>query len=412
MSSNVDTSEKMLRRWTMCLCLVGGTGLFLGVATGGSLFAGQVARQPLPVAEVLTAYDRGSYETFFSTLGGSAADRDLFPNFKREAERWLDAAAVEARPRRAIVAASVALEVAHLLRDDPPDHAGRYLLWASELMRKEVTGVPTPVERAWHLAALAGMQELDEPFGLTTGAGTPQTEFGRMVRTIGSGGQAAIAIGRFPDEPKFRLAPVAALAWNTREDSVPSYLEFVQREVAARPGVRPARGGRSGLLDQPATSLARFRRLPEVIAAYKELAVHAELRAEVALQVGFLESLAQNWTTALGHLRRVPELTDEAYLKYLSHYLIGNVLRYSGDPDGAVEAFERALEIVPDARSAATQLAAELILSDRLGARERAFGLLQAAYSDGAPEDPWRLIRHGDARLWASYMARLREALQ
>jgi hypothetical protein len=41
----------------------------------------------------------------------------------------------------------------------------------------------------------------------------------------------------------------------------------------------------------------------------------------------------------------------------------------------------------------------------------RAEAALRSANAPGAPDDPWRLYHHGDARLWPKYMSALREAL-
>jgi tetratricopeptide (TPR) repeat protein len=159
-------------------------------------------------------------------------------------------------------------------------------------------------------------------------------------------------------------------------------------------------------------ALREVARLPELKQAYEALARHDNLGPEIALHVGYLESAAMNWTSALDHLRRVPQLTSESYLRYLSQYFIGRTFQDMGDRAGALDAFERAARIVPNARSAATHLSAELLLTDRAADRDRAYALLRAAYSDLAPPDPWHLFGRGDARLWSVYMAQLRQALR
>jgi tetratricopeptide (TPR) repeat protein len=119
-----------------------------------------------------------------------------------------------------------------------------------------------------------------------------------------------------------------------------------------------------------------------------------------------------NWSAALGHLQSVATVTNDAYLRYLSQYFIGRTFHEMGNAASAVQAFERAVAIVPSARAASTHLAVELFLSDRAADRDRAYPLLQAAYADTALDDPWRLYLHGDAWLWPSYMTKLREALR
>jgi hypothetical protein len=97
---------------------------------------------------------------------------------------------------------------------------------------------------------------------------------------------------------------------------------------------------------------------------------------------------------------------------YLSHYFIGLTCQDMGDRAGALAAFERAVAIAPGVRSGATMLAVELLLGERSGNRERAYELLQRAHAEDAPPDPWHLYKRGDARLWPTYMAMLREALR
>ena len=150
---------------------------------------------------------------------------NFFKTFEKQANGWIKEAGAS-RERRAIVAASVALELAHLLRDDPPDWAGQYLLWASLAMRQSSARTPNEEERLWHLACVAGMEELDQPWVLTAGDESPSSTFAPLGRAIGKGGELAIATRRFPDEPRFRLARAAFLESTlTRFDLTPDYLE-------------------------------------------------------------------------------------------------------------------------------------------------------------------------------------------
>jgi tetratricopeptide (TPR) repeat protein len=152
--------------------------------------------------------------------------------------------------------------------------------------------------------------------------------------------------------------------------------------------------------------------IPDVIREYQGLMTHEGLRAEIELHLGGLESRLMRPSRALEHLRRVPDLTNEPYLLYLSQLLTGRTLHNAGDTAGAAAAFERAVAIVPNARAAATWLAAELLMSESASERDRAYPLLEAAYIREPTADPWRLYLHGDARLWPAYMAQLRKALQ
>jgi tetratricopeptide (TPR) repeat protein len=376
------------------------------------------APQALAITDALSLYDRGSYSEFFDALSrDGAVDQNLFKTFEKDANAWTKSADVASRDRRSVVAASVALEIAHLLRDEPGDRAGRYLLWASLLMRRSPPTTPSATERLWYLASIAGMQELDEPWVLTAGAGTGSAVLDPIARAIGSGGQLAIAIRRFPDEPRFQLARAAFLEWRTvgRSEFVPSYVEFARTRAAVtvRDDPQSAQEGmEAGARLQAVVTLQSLAGISEVVRTFQAIGNDVGLRAEIELHVGYLENATMHWPSALDHLRRVVSLTDDAYLVYLSHYFTGRTLHNMGDPAAAVGAFERALAIVPNARSAATNLAAELLVSENAADRDRAYPLLQAAYSDPAPNDPWRLYACGDARLWPVYMTQLREALK
>jgi tetratricopeptide (TPR) repeat protein len=314
------------------------------------------------------------------------------------------AADAASRWRRTLVAASVALEMAHLLRDQPYERAGRYLVWASLLMRKNAAATRSATERLWYLASMAGMEELDSPWVLVTGSRTG------IARALGPGGHLAVALQRFPDESRFQLARVASEWRLARSDLVPSYLAFARAHATT---FIPEDGSWEAIARNEALgTLARLAQVPDVKKDFEALGQSEAIGADVELYVGYLESVAMNWLSALDHLRRVPALTREPYLLYLSHYFTGRTHQHMNERLAAMDAFERAVQVVPNGRSAATQLAVELLLSGRASDRDRAYALLEGAHSEFAPDDPWRLFFRGDARLWPSYMAQLRQALR
>ncbi len=326
----------------------------------------------LSVTEALSLYDRGAYLEFFDVINrDGAVDKNLFSAFESDANRWVKAVTGDAQWRRTIVAASVALEIAHLLRDQPADRAARYLAWASLVMRKNPPATTSVAERLWYLASVAGMEELDEPWALTAGGPTGNSMLGPIARSIGAAGHLAIAMRRFPDEPRLRLALVEASEWPlSSNDAVPSFVNLARAHAADRVDEEPQPGEIDWALfmrNQARAILGVESRAPEVEQAYLELSTEPTLRPEIELHVGFLEGVRTNWAKALEHLSRVTTTTNEAYLRYLSAYLIGRTYQNTGDHTLAVTAFERAADIVPNARSAATQLAAELLGRD--GAR-------------------------------------------
>lgn len=251
--------------------------------------AGQSSRTSgLAIAEALSLYDRGEYGQFLEAIGREGAvDKRLFSTFERDASRWVKLADSDHLWRRSIVAASVAIEIAHLLRDQPADRAARYLAWASILMRKAPKGPSPETERLWFQASIAGMEELDEPWVLTVGDATPSSVLGPIGRSIGPGGHLAVALARFPDEPRFLLARVQASEWRLIAfELVPSYVDLAR----ARASDRVLEDSKSREIDwtlfvrnQAATMLRARERLPDVVSDYESLLTHPSLRAEVEL---------------------------------------------------------------------------------------------------------------------------------
>jgi tetratricopeptide (TPR) repeat protein len=276
--------------------------------------------------------------------------------------------------------------------------------------------VPSAAEHLWYLASMAGMEEINEPAALAWGLRSSSL-LAPLSRALGVGGQLAITSRRFPEEPRFKLARVVSLEWQLRDwwHLTPSYLELAQANAALHVPDDP-RSDDDITLDAVQRGAANTMRLhalvPEMIRQYQALGIHPDLRAEIALHIGGLESRSMHWSTALGHLRRVPTLTTEPFLLYLAEFLTGRTMHNMGDHGAASAAFERATVLVPNARAAGTWLAAELLMSENAGDRDRAYPLLKRVYSDAAPDDPWRLYFQGDGRRWPIYMKQLREALQ
>jgi len=375
------------------------------------------ATQSLAVTEALQLYERGSYPEFFSSVTAlGAVDRHLFEVFEKDANRWVKEPGA-GNHRRALVAASVALEIAHLLREKPADWAGRYLVWASKLVRQSPPTTPSTAERFWYLACVAGMEELNDSGALAWGHSTGSTVLGQMSRSLGDGGQLALALRRFPEEPRFLIARVVSMEWRLRDDwgFAPSFLELSRINAALRVPTDPRSDDDITMQEvqrTAATTMRALAEIPDVISQFQALAGYESLRAEIDLHVGGLESRLMRTSSALERLRRVRTQTTEPFLLYLSEFLIGRTLHNIGDHAAAAVAFERAVAIVPNSRSATTWLAAELLMSDNPTERDRAYPLLRGAYHREPTPDPWRLYLRGDARLWTTYMAQLRNALQ
>ncbi len=291
---------------------------------------------------------------------------------------------------------------------------------------KRLTSAPGTAEHQWYLASISGMEELDEPWALTSGAGSGSSVLDPIARSLGSGGQLAIALKRLPSEPRFLLSKAEASEWWALRDAeeialVPSYIALARRQAAEKVLDQTAVPPASRDITETWNGFAKARweemlrqvgRVPQVEAEYRALNGVPDLQAEVELHLGDLAAVSSRWEDALSQLHLAGEQASEAYMRYLAVYLTGRIYQNMNNRSAALDAFERAQSIVPNARSGATQLAVELLLTPDPSFRARAYALLQAANAGDGPDDPWRLFRHGDARLWPVYMARLREALR
>ncbi len=393
--------------WLVCLvCLA---AIALGAPAAGP--------RSLDVQAALQHYARGDYAAFADALSlRGAVDKNLYPSFERTTTRWLRTEGQNPVWRRELVAASVALELAHLFKEEPADRAAPYLVWATRLVRERPHPESGEAERLWYLAAMAGMQESDEPWVLTFNDTIGSVVLEPFRWQLGGEGLVDSALKRFPDDSRFLLARVHHQDFRTNDvDWVPALLEFTGAQAKMRVREDPRTPDETLELarrDEAQRALRKYARLPAVIEAYAQLESVDGLRGEVALRLGFLEGARFEWSNALGHLRQVPVLTDDPYLLYLGRYFSGRILETLGERTAAIGAFEEALRILPGTRSASTHLAAELMMSEHLGDRERAYVVLQNAFSKAATDDPWRLYWRGDARLWPVYIRELREALR
>jgi hypothetical protein len=383
--------------------------------------------QRLAIADALVLYDHGDYAKFLDAINSDGAvDKELFRSFQKTSEQWIAASAQTGRDRRVLVAASVALELAHLLRDQPTDRSARYLAWAGTIVRQRLTSAAGTAERQWYLTAIAGMEELDEPWALTSGARSGSSVLDPIARSLGDGGQLAIALKHFPDEPRFLLSKAEAAEWWALKDAeeialVPSYVALARRQAgqtvldqtALPPGSRDITETWNGFAKARWEEILReVGRAPQVEAEYRALDGVPDLQAEVELHLGYLGAVSSRWEDALSHLHFASEHSGEAYVRYLAVYLTGRIHQNMNNRSAALDAFEQAQSIVPNARSGASQLAVELLLTPDPSQQARAYALLQAANAGNGPDDPWRLFRHGDARLWPVYMAGLRATLR
>jgi tetratricopeptide (TPR) repeat protein len=102
-------------------------------------------------------------------------------------------------------------------------------------------------------------------------------------------------------------------------------------------------------------------------------------------------------------------IAAEPSIKYLAHFNAARSLERLARPDDAVREYRNALEVVPDAESAAIALASFQFMRDD---RDAAVSLLDRVFNrSGRPADPGRLAGYGSFVRWPALKSALRKAL-
>jgi tetratricopeptide (TPR) repeat protein len=232
--------------------------------------------------------------------------------------------------------------------------------WGCALMRE--AGPPTPIERIWHLAAIAVAQRwgdyeflIDSP----EPRGNRQDEIDHLVHVA----------KRFPNEARIVLAQAIAIEWR----------------------VWALRGPRSNVA--------------EGIRAFERLTGDPAVGAEATLRLGSLRVRSRDFGRAVEHFDRVETMTRDRYLIYLARYFRGRAREQQERFADAELDYRGALATIPHATSATLALAAILARSDR---RAEASALVEASLTSRPPAaDPWRAYGAADDRFWPELIARL-----
>lgn len=86
--------------------------------------------------QALVLYANRDYSSFDALISrADAIDDRTFDAFEKAAKVWIQEA--PSHSTRTLVAAAVALEFAHRLRDKPQDWPAEYLVWASKIAREQ-----------------------------------------------------------------------------------------------------------------------------------------------------------------------------------------------------------------------------------------------------------------------------------
>jgi VWFA-related protein len=294
-------------------------------------------------AALIAAYDRPDGDAF-------AAGLRRVPDLARLIQRLRDGGTPwPANPRRE---AAFVIELAHAAvfsRRGADRLAGRQLLAAHEALVRPALG-PDPFERYWRWAALAVLQ----------GANAPDAAQPFVDR----------ALARFPDEPRFVLAR--------------AFLADQRRPLGPVPPAHAA----------------------DVLTLYDAAIGLPEARAEALIRKAWLLHRIGRDAEAL-HLLDAARDAPDGTLRYLGQFHRAQVLEALARPDAAIDAYEAALAIAPDAQSPKVALMAlRLKQGDRRGAAALAAAIETAPA--GAWDPAWAYWL-GDYRSYDEIVRRLRE---
>jgi hypothetical protein len=330
----------------------------------------------------------------FRVLLKSKRDLEQFgERFTRDADAWIQSHNGGNPRRRQIVAATLALDVAHASLDVDWSQGKHLIEWGSEMLRK--TPVPDEGERLWHLAALPLIQ----------GA----VDYRLLIRL-----KDDIWLPRFPNEPRLLLALIVMLEGDTWPEP-PRREPWDANEASLEAAAKMARAQRERRTTVTADNRAknfeyqRRTKMRRVMMLLEDLSNSADARAEALLRLGVLHLRLRNRDVARDQFEDVVKLTSEPFLVYLAHFFMGVTDEQAGERSDAIRAYRAALAAMPRAQAASFALASLLFLRDE---REEAVRLVDAAVSLPAAVDPWRAYQSGDFRLWPERIGALRKALQ
>jgi tetratricopeptide (TPR) repeat protein len=380
------------------------------VVAAGVLAAGILALAPIGIAqtpqttakpgpasrgpstrEVLDQYLKGDYEAALAnpaTLGRF--------NFE-DADRWVSSGGTAAAGRRRLAAALFALEYASVRQSN----LAALVTWARGVLSRLPPG---PNEALWLRASIALAGGWNRWVFLVEGVPTPIA-----AAKLGQPGVGHIRFARtrFPDDPYLQLgdaigAEVSAARQLDRLSVPPPQSSTGWDRIA---GARLDAGGPR--LAERTAALERASGL------YERLVSHEVVAAEANLRLGYVRVLQGQSDQALAHFDKVPSLTKDVSLRYLSHLYSGWLLGSLGRTQEAVAAYRAALALVPRAQSATSLLVALLLRNDLLSEAETTAD--EFLVGPKAASDPWR--EHyvdfvGEFSAYPRLVRHLREALQ
>jgi tetratricopeptide (TPR) repeat protein len=367
-----------------------GRAVLVGCAVG--LLVTSTARTQgngIDLRGLLDIYSQGRYD---EAVAKAAAIPDLGPfrlRFVQDAPVWMNADPARVEARRAAAAAFLLEVTAARLESD----WGRFadlIEWTCVQLR--TTATPTEFERSWHSAshALAGRARARQwllgqvprlPHQKPVTRPTKANERPPATHLMH-------AIERFPEDPHFRLSRIVAWTWGRDGEPI--------RNVRMRDDDDRRRAMRAPQLEATVT-LEPLTAVPEVA-------------AEAWIRLGLIRFTAGDFGAALHAFEAAQPIAAETSMAYLAYFSAGRALERLSRVDDAPRAYQRALEIVPDAESATVALTSLQFMRDD---RDVAVSAIDRVFNrKPAPADPGRLVGYGSFIRWDALKTAMRAALK
>jgi len=340
------------------------------------------------IAGMLDTYSQGRYD---EAIAKAAALPDLGPfrlRFVQDSPVWVNADPVRI-DRRSAVAAAFLLELTAARLESDWGRFSDLIEWTCVQLR--TTATPTEFERAWHAAShgLAGRARARQwLLGLYPRLPhqKPVTERPMPPNERPPATHLMHALERFPDDSQFQLSRVVAWTWGRDDEPI--------RNLRRR------------------NDYDRPRRAPqlEALVTLEPLTLQPEVASEAWIRIGLVHFSVGDYAAALRAFESAQPIATETSMKYLAYFNSGRSLERLQRIDDAIRAYQRALEIVPDAESATVALTSLQFMRDD---RDAAVSAIDRVFNrKSGPPDPGRLMGYGSFIRWDALKTAMRAALK
>jgi tetratricopeptide (TPR) repeat protein len=134
-----------------------------------------------------------------------------------------------------------------------------------------------------------------------------------------------------------------------------------------------------------------------------------EVAVEAWIRIGLVHFSVGDYAMALRAFESAEPIATETSMKYLAFFNAGRALEGLNRVDDAMRAYQRALEIVPDAESATIALTSLQFMRDD---RDAAVSAIDRVFNrKPVAADPGRLMGYGSFIRWDALKTALRRAL-